>query len=127
MWALRKGFWSRGGLGKGLPRHWGARQVEALSLTHRPAVEGQNLRRGLAQTPGKAGLGVTRCLIITFLFPKLFPRDTHETGSERPGLDQEQSHVWGVARWISSGTDLPSLPQPCGPCAFFEDETGDGQ
>lgn len=68
----------------------------------------QHHSRGPAQTPGKAGLALGGCLIIMFLFPKLFPGKPSETGSGRPML--KQTHMWGVARHISSGIDPPSLP-----------------
>lgn len=68
----------------------------------------QNHSRGPAQTPGKAGLALGGCLIIMFLFPKLFPGTPNETGSGR--RMQEQTHTWEVARHISSGIYPPVLP-----------------
>lgn len=53
----------------------------------------QNHSRGPAQTPGKTGLALGGCLIIMFLFPKLFPGTPSETGSGRPM--HEQTHVRG--------------------------------
>ena len=61
-------------------------------------------------------------LIIMFLYPKLFPRDIHETGLRKLCMSR---HLLGDRESYFQGY-RPSLPQPQGPCTSCEVWTGPG-
>ena len=57
-----------------------------------------------------------------FLYPKLFPRDIHETGLRKLCTSR---HLLGDREAYFQGY-RPSLPQPQGPCTSFDGWRGHG-